>query len=102
MMASVPGAGGPQLNEIQLQVVPPSSEVLSTRISIAEIADRLAIGRRTVYAMLEQRIIPGVRVGQRWLVTRHAYEVWEKTCSVRAPDACIEPGLTATAEVTVN
>jgi excisionase family DNA binding protein len=52
----------------------------SSRISIPEIARRLSIGRLAVYAMLEQSILPGVRLGRRWIVTRHAYEHWERTC----------------------
>jgi hypothetical protein len=38
-----------------------------------------------VYGMLEQGIIPGIKVGTRWLVTRHAYEHWEKTCGQIRP-----------------
>ena len=52
----------------------------SNRIAAAEIAGKLNIGRMAVYAMLEQQIIPGVRVGRRWIITRHAYEHWERTC----------------------
>jgi hypothetical protein len=33
--------------------------------------------------MLEQRIIPGIRLGRRWIVTRYAYEQWERTCGMR-------------------
>ncbi len=29
--------------------------------------------------MLERGIIP-VRLGRRWIITRHAYEQWERTC----------------------
>ena len=54
----------------------------SSRISTPEIAKRLAIGRLAVYAMLEQGIIPGVRLGRRWIVTRHAFENWERTCGL--------------------
>jgi excisionase family DNA binding protein len=50
------------------------------RISVAEIAERLAIGRVAVYKMLEQRLIPAIRLGRRWLVTRHSYEQWEQCC----------------------
>ena len=53
------------------------------RLSIPEIARRLAIGERAVYAMLEQGILPGIRLGRRWIVTRHAFESWEKTCGMR-------------------
>ena len=50
------------------------------RISVPEIARRLNIGRQGVYAMLEQGMIPAIRLGRRWIITRHAYERWERTC----------------------
>lgn len=58
------------------------------RISVPEIAQRLRIGRMAVYSMLEQGIIPGVRLGRRWIVTRRAYLTWEETCGF-----CASPGL---------
>jgi excisionase family DNA binding protein len=39
----------------------------SSRISVLEIARRLSIGRLAVYSMLEQGIIPGLRLGRRWI-----------------------------------
>lgn len=51
-------------------------------MSIPEIANRLSVGRLAVYRMLEQAIIPAVRLGRRWIVTRHAFENWERTCGV--------------------
>jgi excisionase family DNA binding protein len=56
----------------------------SSRISVLEIARRLSIGRIAVYSMLKQGIIPGVRLGRRWIITRHAYLVWERTCGLRS------------------
>jgi excisionase family DNA binding protein len=53
---------------------------LSSRIAVGEIAERLGVGRLAVYAMLEQGIIPGIRLGRRWIVTQAAYEQWERTC----------------------
>ena len=53
------------------------------RISVLEIARRLKIGRLAVYSMLEQGIIPGLRLGRRWIVTRQAYLTWESTCGLR-------------------
>ena len=54
---------------------------LSTnRMSVEEIARRLGIGRLAVYAMLERGIMPGIRLGRRWIITRQAYEQWERTC----------------------
>jgi hypothetical protein len=32
--------------------------------------------------MLEQGIIPAIRLGRRWIVTRHAFENWERTCGM--------------------
>jgi excisionase family DNA binding protein len=72
------------------------SEQQSSRISVPEIARQLKIGRVAVYAMLAQGIIPGIRLGRRWIVTRHAFEQWERTCGVQAG-----AGLVAQPEVTV-
>lgn len=61
-----------------------ASELEDGRISVPEIAKRLQIGRLAVYSMLEQGIIPGVRLGRRWIVTRRAYMTWEETCGSRS------------------
>jgi excisionase family DNA binding protein len=55
----------------------------SSRISVLEIAGRLDVGRLAVYSMLEQGMLPGVRLGRRWIITRHAYLAWERTCGLR-------------------
>jgi excisionase family DNA binding protein len=65
-------------------------------MTVPEIAHRLGIGRLTVYDMLEKQIIPAIRLGRRWIITRYSYEQWEKTCG--APE---RTGLTETPEVTV-
>jgi len=51
-------------------------------MSIEEIARRLDLGRAAVYAMLEQGIIPAIRLGRRWIVTRYAFENWQRTCGM--------------------
>lgn len=71
-------------------------EQVGNRMAASEIARRLSIGRLAVYALLEQGIIPGVRLGRRWIITRHAYEHWERTCGMRGG-----AGLRPTQEVTV-
>lgn len=63
----------------------------SGRISVPEIAHRLQIGRMAVYSMLEQGILPGIRVGRRWIVTRRAYETWEEKCGVPANSGLFSP-----------
>jgi excisionase family DNA binding protein len=55
----------------------------SNRVSVPEIARRLNVGRLAVYSMLEQGIMPGIRLGRRWIITRHAYDQWERTCGMR-------------------
>jgi excisionase family DNA binding protein len=57
---------------------------VSSRISVLEIARRLNIGRLAVYSMLEQGIIPGLRLGRRWIITRQAYLTWEGTFGLPA------------------
>lgn len=59
---------------------PQPATTISNRMSVPEIARRLDIGRLAVYAMLEQGIIPGIRLGHRWIITRCAYDQWERTC----------------------
>ena len=59
-----------------------SVESTSSRISVLEIARRLNIGRLAVYSMLEKGIIPGLRLGRRWIITRQAYLTWEGTCGL--------------------
>jgi excisionase family DNA binding protein len=54
----------------------------SSRISVLEIARRLSIGRLAIYSMLEKGIIPGLRLGRRWIITRQAYLTWESTCGL--------------------
>jgi excisionase family DNA binding protein len=74
---------------------PPSGR-LSCRVSVQEIARRLEIGRMAVYTMLEQGVLPGIRLGRRWIITRYAYEQWERTCGTHAG-----AGLHTRQEVTV-
>lgn len=57
--------------------------VRTTAIQIPEIARRLGIGRLKVYAMLEAKVIPGIRFGRKWIITRYAYEQWERTCGLQ-------------------
>jgi excisionase family DNA binding protein len=68
----------------------------SGRVSVEETAAHLNIGRLAVYALLERRIIPAVRLGRRWIITRHAYRHWERTCGMTSP-----AGLSAQPEVMV-
>ena len=60
----------------RLTTIPPA------RMRVEEIARSLDIGRLAVYTMLEQGIIPAIRLGRRWIVTRHAFENWERTCGM--------------------
>ena len=72
----------------------PLAAGLSNRMSVPEIAWRLQIGRLAVYAMLEQGIMPGIRLGRRWIVTRHAYEQWERTCGMQVAGLPTQPEVT--------
>jgi excisionase family DNA binding protein len=56
---------------------------LGARMTIAQIARRLGKSRRAIYEMLASGVIPGIRHGHRWIVTRYAYERWEQSCGMR-------------------
>ena len=62
------------------------------RMTVEEIAFRLDIGRLAVYTMLERGIIPAIRLGRRWIVTRHAFENWERTCGSTSAARASAPG----------
>jgi excisionase family DNA binding protein len=66
------------------------------RMTVPEIARRLSIGRLAVYAMLERGTLPAIRLGRRWIITRYAYEQWERTCGMQPGT-----GLNGEPEVTV-
>jgi len=66
-----------------------STTISTARMPIPEIAHRLQIGRMAVYAMLEQGVLPGIRLGRRWIVTRRAYEKWELTCGMQVPSGSL-------------
>ena len=51
-----------------------------SRIGVEEIMQDLGLGRERVYGMLKSKIIPNVKLGRTFLVTRFAYENWKRTC----------------------
>ncbi len=52
----------------------------SARITLDEIAAALAVSKWTVRRALEAKTIPGVRLGNRWMVSRAAFTRWLETC----------------------
>ena len=58
---------------------PPAAE--KSTITVPEIVQRLGIARGAVYELLERKEIPAIRLGQgrRWIISRRAYEQWERT-----------------------
>lgn len=57
-----------------------------TTITIPEIADRLDVCEETVYEMLKSRVIPSIRPGRRFIISRTAYEKWESTIGEKPLD----------------
>jgi excisionase family DNA binding protein len=53
-----------------------------TTICVAEICERLGIGEHQVYQMLKDNIIPNIRYGRRYIVSRAAFERWEQSIGV--------------------
>lgn len=80
--------GSSVINRVQATVVPATQWPVDSngrsrgrsRMTVPEIADRLGLGRMAVYQLLKDGVIPAIRSGRRYIVTRHAYEIWERTC----------------------
>jgi len=53
------------------------------RITVQEIAGRLAMGKESVYRLLDRGEIPAIRHGRSWLISRSAYERWEQSFGSR-------------------
>ncbi len=54
----------------------------TARITVDEIARRLALGRLAIYALLQRGEIPAIRLRRRWIITRFAYDAWEQRCGM--------------------
>ncbi len=50
-------------------------------ITVAEMAKRMGVNPASIYAGLESGEIPGKRLGQRWSISRHAFERFIETGS---------------------
>ena len=56
-----------------------------TTITIPEIADRLDVCEETVYDLCKRHIIPSIRPGRRFIISRTAYEKWEASIGTDKP-----------------
>jgi excisionase family DNA binding protein len=43
-------------------------------LTVEEVAARLRIGRNQAYEAVREKIIPAIRIGERWLIPRAAFE----------------------------
>jgi len=50
-----------------------------TTITVPEISERLGLCEETVYELLKSKEIPNIRYGRRYIVSRNAFENWERT-----------------------
>jgi len=56
-----------------------------TTITIPEIAVRLDVCEETVYDLCKRHIIPSIRPGRRFIISRTAYQKWEATIGTDKP-----------------
>ncbi len=61
-------------------VPPAADDRTGNRITVDEIAADLGLGVRAVREMLENGTIPAVKLGRRWIITRHVYQEWLRNC----------------------
>ena len=60
---------------------------MRTTITVPEISERLGICEETVYDMVRNHVIPNIRHGHRFIISRVAYERWEATIGEQAPSS---------------
>ena len=48
-------------------------------ITVADMALELGVGQRKIYAMLRENLIPHIRAGALYLVSRAAWDLWLST-----------------------
>jgi excisionase family DNA binding protein len=60
---------------------------MRTTITVPEISDRLGVCEETVYDMVRTHVIPNIRHGHRFIISRAAYERWEATIGEPAAPA---------------
>jgi excisionase family DNA binding protein len=52
----------------------PAPQAQPDTLTVEEVAARLRIGRNQAYEAVREKIIPAIRVGERWLIPRAAFE----------------------------
>jgi excisionase family DNA binding protein len=50
-----------------------------TTITVPEISERLGICEDLIYGLLRSKAIPNIRYGRKYIVSRAAFEHWERT-----------------------
>jgi excisionase family DNA binding protein len=54
-------------------------------ITVADMALELGVGQRKIYAMLRENLIPHIRSGALYLVSRAAWDLWLSTLGIQQP-----------------
>jgi len=68
---------------------------LRTTLTVPEIAQRLGVCAPKVYQMLADGIIPHVRHGRKYIVSRAAFERWEQSLGERGTIVTVWPSTNA-------
>jgi excisionase family DNA binding protein len=55
---------------------PPSAPISRATYTVPEVCALLGISRATAYAMLRAGEIPARRMGSRWIIARHRFDLW--------------------------
>jgi len=51
-------------------------------LSVKQVAQILGIGINQAYEACEKNLIPSIRFGRRWIISRTAFERWLCTCGI--------------------
>lgn len=64
---------------------------LTELLRVSEVAARLGLRRSRTYQLVDQGLIPAVRIGRSIRVPARAFEKWLEECSVKALKECERP-----------
>ena len=64
----------------------------TARIKVTEIMERLNVSNATVYELLNRGEIPAIRLNRVWIISRYAYEQWERTFGTNRAKLALKDG----------
>lgn len=60
-----------------------TAESARVTMTVLEVCKEVGRSRPFVTKLLNKKVIPNVKVGRSYIITRHAFAEWQRTCGVQ-------------------